>query len=132
MRPDLLPLSTRVDTEWTFTSSPPRTGHPSARVDLLDVAVHVPVDAMNRVPAGGPLALEVTAADADSVRVELSTDEGQTWWPAELKRHGQDGYTATVPADILPAGTLVWLRTEAGDREGGHVTQIVRNAFGVT
>jgi subtilisin family serine protease len=132
MRPDLLPLSTRVDTEWTFTSSPPRTGHPSARVDLLDVAVHVPVDGMNRVPAGAPLALEVTAADAASVRVELSTDEGQTWWPAALKRHGQDGYAATVPADILPAGALVWLRTEAGDREGGQVTQIVRNAFGVT
>jgi hypothetical protein len=101
-------------------------------VDLLDVAVHVPVDGMNRVPAGAPLALEVTAADAASVRVELSTDEGQTWWPAALKRHGQDGYAATVPADILPAGALVWLRTEAGDREGGHVTQNVRNAFGVT
>jgi subtilisin family serine protease len=129
MLPGLLPLSTRVDTAWTFDSAPPRAGQPSTRVRLLDVAVHLPVDGMNRVPAGAPLGLEVTAPDAAWVRVELSSDDGKTWWSATLKRQGHDSYRATVPPDVLPAGALVWLRTEAGDREGGHVTQTVHNAF---
>jgi subtilisin family serine protease len=132
IRPGLLPLSTRVDTAWTFISTPPRTGRPATRERLLDVAVHVPVNGTNRVPAGVPLDLEITAADAAWVRVELSTDGGGTWWPATLERHGHDSYRTTVPADVLLAGALVWLRTEAGDREGGHVMQTVHNAFGVT
>lgn len=131
LRPGLLPLSTKVDTEWTFRSAPPRTGQPPTRVDLLDVAVHVPVDQTNRVPSGVPLDLAVTAADAARVRVELSTDDGRSWWPVALKRHGRDGYRATVPAGVLPAGSLVWLRTEAAGRDG-QVAQTVRHAFGVT
>jgi subtilisin family serine protease len=131
MRPGLMPLSTRVDTVWTFPSEPPRAGQPATRMPLPNLAVGLPVDGMNRVAAGNPIDLAVTVADADSVRIELSTDEGQSWSPVTLKRHGHDSFRVTVPAGTLPAGAPVWLRAEAADRDGGHVIQTVRNAFGV-
>jgi subtilisin family serine protease len=130
-RPGLLPLSTRVETTWTFGSKPPKAGKPATRVDLLDVAVHVPVDGTNRVPAGAPLGLAVTSVGAAWVRVELSTDGGDTWWQATLQPHGPGGYRATVPAELLPAGSRIWLRTEAADQKDRHFTQIVQDAFGV-
>jgi subtilisin family serine protease len=131
MRPDLMPLSTGVDTVWTFPSEPPREGRPAAEMPLPNLAVGLPVDGMNRVAAGVPLDVTVAVAGAARVRMELSIDEGHTWSPVTLKRHGHDSFQATVPAGTLPAGALVWLRAEAADRDGGHVIQTVRDAFGV-
>ena len=131
MRPGLMPLSTRVDTVWTFPSEPPREGRPAAEMPLPNLAVGLPVDGMNRVAAGVPLDMTVAVAGAAWLRMELSIDEGHTWSPVTLKRHGHDSFQGTVPAGALPTGTRVWLRVEAADRDGGHVLQTVRDAFGV-
>jgi len=114
LRPGLLPLSTRVESSWTFTSPE----------GILDAAVHVPVDASNTVPGGGTT-LEVTTARQATATLELSYDDGQTWIPVALQRFGSGRSRATVDLQLGP----VSLRTTARDGNGNHTTQTVIAAF---
>ncbi len=129
--PDLLPVSTRVESSWTFAATPPAAGKPAVAVPVVDAAVHVPVDAGNRVPAGVPLAVEVDASQGATVSLALSTDDGLSWTSVALHRHGDDAYQATVPAELLVAGGLVSIRMIATDPAGNRTEQLILRAFGV-
>ena len=131
LQPGALPLSTRVESSWTFTAIPPPTGRPAVTVPVVDAAVHLPVDAANRVPAGAPLVLDGSMTRGATVHVALSTDDGATWTPLDVRRHGTDAWRATVPPDLLVSGGLVSLRVEASDGAGGLMTQTILRACGV-
>jgi hypothetical protein len=123
---ELLPRSTRVESSWTFVSEPPRTGQPATVMPIVDVAVHVPVDASNAVPAGRPLTLDVTAERGVTTTVQLSTDDGLTWQSLLLRRSGSSDWRASVGA--LPAGPIS-LRLTGTDRAGNHTEQTIIRAF---
>lgn len=106
--------STAVESSWTF-----RTG-----AQIIDVAVHVPVDADNRSPGVLPLTVEVSRRVSE-VSLQLSTDDGRTWQTVTLRRAGSDLYRATVD---LPLGP-VSLRTAASDGQGNHSEQTVLRAI---
>jgi hypothetical protein len=135
-RADLMPLSTVVESEWTFTSEPPGRRQTSVVPPLLDVAVHVPVDESNLVDAADELQLAVEAAHQTgnapritAVRLELSTDGGATWQAFALRKVGPGRYRVVLSAGSLPAGTAIALRAGAVDAAGNSVTQTVLGAF---
>jgi hypothetical protein len=130
-----LPLSTKVESSWTFGSSPPR--RTSVAVPLLDAAIHLPVDEQNRVPGGQPfeLELEVThtarvAARVTQVSLAFSTDDGATWRELSVRRHGHGRYETTLPA--LPPGAFLSLRTRVSDSRDNVLDQTVVHAAAVS
>jgi subtilisin family serine protease len=134
-QPGLLPLSSRVESSWTFASSPPEAGRPPTAAPVVDVSVRVPVDAGNAVPAAAPLTLEMAvrhpAAPVSGAGLQLSTDDGLTWLSLDLQTAGDGIFRATLPAGRLTAGSLVSLRATAADTDGNHTEQTVLRAFAV-
>lgn len=113
MSPGLLPLSTAVDTSWTFTTPE----------GILDAAVHVPLNETNVSPRR--TTVEVTTAKHATVTLELSYDNGKTWRKISLQRLGNGRYRAPVTFTPGP----VSLRTTVRDRDGNHTEQTVIGAF---
>jgi len=66
-----------------------------------------------------------------TVTLALSTNDGATWTPIELRRHGNDAFGAEVPASLLVPGALVSIRVTAADRQSNHTEQTILHAFGV-
>jgi hypothetical protein len=135
LSPDVFPLSTQVDSAWTFSSAPPGPRQPSVTAPLLDVAVHLPVDDQNRVTATGPLAIAVEVTDPTtaapritSVHLELSTDDGRTWHEVTLQRDGAGSYRGVAESGLLTAGSALSLRTTARDAAGDSTEQTILRA----
>jgi len=132
LRPGLMALSGRVESSWTFVSTPPRRDRPPTEAPIVDVAVHVPVDATNRVTPGAVVTVEVSATGrVTGTTLALSTDDGLTWRALDLVRAGRDVFRATVPAGLLAAGDFVSVRTTAADTAGNHTEQTIVRAFAV-
>lgn len=139
LAPDTLPLSTRVESAWTFVSAPPGRRQPSVTAPLIDVAVHLPVDPLSRIDPTAPVSIEVDAAHLDdrsrwvaSATLSLSTDDGATWSDVVLSRYGPGLWRATLPAGWLPAGGTLSLRASADDLFGNHTEQTILRAATVT
>ena len=139
LAPDTLPLSTRVDSAWTFVSAPPGRRQSSVTAPLIDVAVHLPVDPLSRVDPTAPVTIEVEAARLDdrsrwvaSAALSLSTDAGATWSDVTLSRYGPGLWRATLAAGWLPAGATLSLRVSAGDLDGNHTEQTILQAAAVS
>ncbi|HZM77627.1 MAG TPA: S8 family serine peptidase [Candidatus Limnocylindrales bacterium] len=113
MRPDVLPLSTSVESSWTFTTPE----------GIVDAAVHVPLDDTNT--SSLRTTLEVTTAKGATATLELSYDDGRTWTKVSLQRLSNGRYRATVTFNPGP----VSLRTTVRDRDGNHTEQTVIGAF---
>lgn len=111
-RRGLIGLSSRVETDWTF-----RFDRRDPVAPLLDVAVSVPVDEYNTVPAGVPIELAIThnGGRLTSLSLELSYDDGLTWH--------------RVQADPIFETGVVSLRTSASDARGNRTTQTILHAF---
>ncbi|WP_336213448.1 S8 family serine peptidase [Nonomuraea sp. LPB2021202275-12-8] len=141
-------LSAKVTTSSRFASSPPSgtprdhacSYGPSCAVQpAILLAYDVPLDLLNRAPAGRPFGFEVRAGahssirrapDVHKVRVEYSVDDGTTWQDARVSGRAGDRFRATVTHPPLDATNgYVSLRVTASDRAGGSVTQTVTRAY---
>jgi subtilisin family serine protease len=130
-------LSTRVSTEWEFTSElvDDRTVLP-----LLQVDYGLSLDDRNRGDHREVLRLSASHQDGstpsavEEMRLWASADDGETWTPVDVTRDGDAGggageFTATVR---VPRGTEhVSLRAEARDAVGSQVSETVIRAYAV-
>ncbi|MEJ3748660.1 S8 family serine peptidase [Actinomycetes bacterium KLBMP 9797] len=129
-------LSTRTRVEWTF-----RSGHVDgdalARLDTSVVRFTPRLAAGETAPAGRrfdiPFAVRrqpgSSAGPVRTLTVEVSFDDGATWTPAAVRRHGERG-VATVRH---PAGAgYASLRATSTDTAGNTVTQTVIRAYRLT
>ncbi|WP_049563570.1 S8 family peptidase [Nonomuraea sp. SBT364] len=139
-------LSSEVSTAWRFASAPPKGtprsyacafGTSCAVQPALLPSYDLPLDLLNRAPAGRPFTFEVEAGAHASIRhaphvkdvkVEFSADDGLTWQPARVQRRGGDRFRVTL---VNPAAGFVSLRLTAGDGKGGAVTQTIKRAYGL-
>jgi subtilisin family serine protease len=124
-------LSTRVDVAWTFRSAFVPELQP---LPLLSVRFAPRLDDHNRAPSGQrfsfPLHVgrhpDASYGTLDSLAVEVSYDDGQTWRPAGLSGSGDDR-TVTV---VHPDGPgHVSLRVHAGDTAGNGIDQTIIHAY---
>ncbi|TYB95838.1 S8 family serine peptidase [Micromonospora sp. WP24] len=126
----ILPISTKVNTSWTFRSAGP-TGTESVPLPLLAVDYALPMDAGNHLTAGTG---EFTVRQAQGVRsqkvtsfqVWTSTDDGKTWKAARATGHG-DAYRVELPSPA--AGQAVSLRVKAGASGGSGIDQTIIRAY---
>jgi hypothetical protein len=126
-------LSTAQRTTWGFRSA---AGAAPVALPLLAVRYDIPLDDLNRAPAGVPAALTVHAEqngvpgapDITSLSVRTSFDDGATWRPVALDRRG-DRWRGTIDH---PAGAgYVSLRAAATDAAGNTVEQETIRAYAV-
>lgn len=129
----ILPLSSRMSRTWTF-----RSAHvPQDRTEplpLLAVKIAAPVDEYNRGRAGRlalvPIAVErpygVPETRITELTVQLSGDDGATWYPATTFRIGHLWYAVLVNPD---RGEFASLRATATDRAGNKVEQTSIKAY---
>ncbi|GAB3411143.1 S8 family serine peptidase [Flindersiella endophytica] len=145
-------LSSQVSTEWSFGSQAPdesRNGSPDgfacsfgtscAFQPALQVRYDVPLDLLNRAPAGQAVGFDLTAAvhgaaperpAVTAARLQFSVDDGATWQDAGLSALGGGRYRATVEHPALPqTNGYVSLRFTASDTAGGSLTQTVTRAY---
>jgi hypothetical protein len=144
---------------WDFTSAGPATdtrpegtlclgdllsfpsqGPPCAAPPLILLNYDAGLSLNNTVTAPGAHRLQITAYEeaANAPRITTlqawtSTDGGNTWQPAQVSG-GRDGsYTAayTVPQLSATSGTAS-LKVHASDAVGNDVTQVIKNAYGLT
>jgi len=124
------PLAVHTGAEWTFRAAATRD---RKALPLLDVRWDLPLDGYNTAPATGVTgfvsAVHQEGAANPPVRqvlVEYSFDDGATWQPAPVARHG-DRWKVN-----LPGGTgFASLRTTATDTSGNAVTETVIRAYRV-
>ncbi|KRV49827.1 hypothetical protein AQ490_19270 [Wenjunlia vitaminophila] len=131
------PLSTRVATEWGFSSA---KGDCDAELSLLNVKLDGAFRLDNSAPANSSFPLTLTGehqTTSDPVAltgatVQASFDDGRTWTavPTEQTRNG--AFRAVVPAPCGEQQTgFVSLRTTARDGQGNTVSQEVIRAYKV-
>ncbi|MFI5696229.1 S8 family peptidase [Kribbella sp. NPDC051586] len=113
---DLLPFSTRIDLDATFTSS---ADQPS--VAIHTVAFQPDVDANNLMVRKPVTVLPFKVEGAKQVKIQYSDDGGVTWKQAPVA-----GDKAIFPT---PAGDTISLRSTATDAAGNSTTQTVIAAY---
>ncbi|NBF00189.1 hypothetical protein FE391_43195 [Nonomuraea sp. KC401] len=127
-------LSTKVESAWTFTSATTGDEQP---LPLMAVRFSPEgLDDSNRAEPGGTTRLPLwvernpgsTDADVESIRLEMSADDGATWRPVPVTRTGS-GWTATLQ-NPDQAG-YVSLRAVVTDAAGDGVTQTITRAYAV-
>lgn len=131
-------LSTRVSTEWEFTSAPVGEEE-SSLLPILDVAYEIEdLTADSTASRNAEVTLRVshqTASDGAGAPVEgarlwWSADDGATWHDAAVSATGDGTFTAKVAA---PKGTShVSLKVEAWDAADSTVKQTVVRAYKVS
>ncbi|APU16115.1 S8 family peptidase [Actinoalloteichus fjordicus] len=130
---DWWPISTEVQADWRFQSSPAEAGTIAAP-RLLDVRYGLELDQTNSAAAGTPVGGSVTvgAAEGDSPVTELalsySLDDGATWHEAATQQEGE-AWTVEIPA--AAEGEHVSLRVAAEDESGHAVTETIIRAYAV-
>lgn len=139
----LLGLSTHTTSAWTFEST--GTGDeqvlPLIDVDYTDVADartgHSALDLANTAAAGQQVRLELAAdhqigSDAppvDSMTVQVSYDDGETWADADVTSH-EDEFAATYRHSSADDTTgYVSLRVMAEDGAGSRLEQTLVRAY---
>lgn len=151
--PDVRALATRVQTSWTFQSSPPPNGAKPAGYScpvanlaagcafqpLLRPRYDLDLDGLNRAIAGQTFTFHVDASPhqaapydgrVNGLTVWASTDGGATWQPARTYRAGHDRFAVQVEHPRLDrTDGFVWLRTEAWDSHGNTVEQLIERAY---
>ncbi|MET8360288.1 S8 family peptidase [Micromonospora sp. NPDC005171] len=126
----ILPISTRVNTSWTFRSAGP-DGTGSVPLPLLAVDYALPMDHDNH-PVDGTAELTVRQAHGvqtqkvTSFQVWTSTDDGATWTSARVTGSG-DGYRVELPK--ATAGQPVSLRVKAAANGGSGIDQTIIRAY---
>jgi hypothetical protein len=150
-------LSTRVSTEWEFTSA---FTDDRVVLPLLQIDYGLSLDDRNRGDRREVLHLSASHQDGSTpsevagMKLWASADDGETWTPVEVTADGAvadgevaagavgsstvgsstvgsstDGFTATVR---VPRGTEhVSLRAEAWDAAGSRVSETVVRAYGI-
>lgn len=127
-------LSTEVNTVWTFPSATTTKEQP---LPLMAVRYSPEgLDDSNRARPGSRTRMPVwvernpgsTKADAKSIRLEMSADDGATWRRIPVARTGS-GWTAVL-ANPRTAG-FVCLRAVVTDTAGNGVTQTITRAYAV-
>ncbi|MEV4758122.1 S8 family serine peptidase [Micromonospora sp. NPDC049559] len=127
----LQPVSTRVDTAWTFRSAGP-AGTNRVAVPLLSVDYALPLDVANK-PTGGAAtfavrqAYGVTAQKITSFELWTSVDDGATWQPVATGPAGADTFAAQLPRPA--AGQAVSLRVKATADGGSGIEQTIIRAY---
>ncbi|MFC4627366.1 S8 family serine peptidase [Promicromonospora alba] len=125
-------LSTRVATEWRFTS-----GFEDRRtvLPLLQIDYGLSLDDRNRGELREVLRLSAahqagsTPSAVEEMKLWASADDGRTWKAVAVTDGGTDEFTATVR---VPRGTeYVSLRAEARDAAGSTVRETVIRAYAV-
>ncbi|MEU7590465.1 S8 family serine peptidase [Micromonospora sp. NPDC049230] len=126
----ILPISTRVNTSWTFRSAGP-DGTGSVALPLLAVDYALPMDHNNH-PVDGTAELTVRQAHGvkpqrvTSFQVWTSTNDGATWASARVTASG-DGYRVALPK--ATAGQAVSLRVKAAANGGSGIDQTIIRAY---
>ncbi|MFI7641831.1 S8 family peptidase [Nonomuraea sp. NPDC049400] len=144
-------LSRTVTTTAQFASSPPPSsgaprgyscsfGAGCAFQPAIQLRYDLPLDLLNRAPAGESFAFDLWAGAhsavrrapvVDRVRVEYSVDDGTTWQAAtRVKKRGDGRFRVEVahPALAQISG-FVSLRVTASDTAGGSTTQTIDRAY---
>jgi hypothetical protein len=127
----LLPVSTRVDTAWTFRSAGP-AGTGTAPVALLSVDYALPLDVANK-PADGIATFAVRQAHGvpaqkiTTFELWTSVDDGATWQPVPTRPGGAGAFTARLPKPA--AGQAVSLRVKASADGGSGIEQTIIRAY---
>ena len=129
-------LSTHTDSAWTFRSDTAPDDQVVVQ-PLLLADYDVDVDLRNRVRSrpGTPVTFDLrlgqpegaAQAPVQTVRVDASYDDGDTWQEAVVAEAG-DRWQVTLP----PGTGHVSLRLHADDTAGSAVDQTVIRAFSVT
>ncbi|MFI6236991.1 S8 family peptidase [Micromonospora sp. NPDC050784] len=126
----ILPISTTVNTSWTFRSAGP-DGTGSVPLPLLAVDYALPMDHNNH-PADGTAELIVRQAHGvktqkvTSFQVWTSTDDGATWRSARVTGSG-DSYRVALPN--ATSGQAVSLRVKAAANGGSGIDQTIIRAY---
>ncbi|MGW2626955.1 S8 family peptidase [Micromonospora taraxaci] len=126
----ILPISTKVNTSWTFRSAGP-DGTGSVPLPLLAVDYALPMDHNNH-PVDGTAELAVRQAHGvraqkvTSFQVWTSTDDGATWKTARVTGSG-DSYRVALPK--AAAGQPVSLRVKATANGGSGIDQTIIRAY---
>ncbi|MET7817610.1 S8 family peptidase [Micromonospora zamorensis] len=126
----ILPISTRVNTSWTFRSAGP-DGTGSVPLPLLAVDYALPMDTLNHATGGtAELAVRqmrgIKAQKVTSFQVWTSTDDGATWTSARVTGTG-DTYRVALPT--AAAGQPVSLRVKAAANGGSGIDQTIIRAY---
>jgi subtilisin family serine protease len=127
----VLPVSTRVSTEWTFRSAGP-SGTGRVPVALLSVDCVLPLDGANR-PDGGVAEFTVHQTrgveqqEITSFELWTSVDDGATWQPVPVAGQEFGRYTAAVPQP--DAGQAVSLRVAVEASGGSGFGQTIIRAY---
>lgn len=127
----VLPVSTRTSTTWTFRSAAP-AGSDQVHIPLLLVRYRLPLNLDNH-PDGSTAVLTVTRvagaarARVTGLRMWTSTDGGRTWRPAPVRALGNGKFAVTLPH--VTAGQGVSLRVGASDAGGSKVDQTIITAY---
>ncbi|WP_217145127.1 hypothetical protein [Streptomyces sp. AC627_RSS907] len=131
-------LSTKVRSEWTFTSAR-TTGTGRTPLGLLDLGFTLPLDLGNSAPAGKVLNGSVTArhqpgssstSPVRKVSVDVSYDDGATWNAVVAAPVANGRWSLAIPAGGRPGGHVT-LRATAVDAAGDRVRQSVTRAYGL-
>ncbi|GAA3226755.1 S8 family peptidase [Nonomuraea helvata] len=144
-------LSRTVSTTSQFTSSPPPSsgaprgyscsfGAGCAFQPAVQLRYDLPLDLLNRAPAGQTFAFDLRAGAhsavrrapvVNRVRVEYSVDDGATWHDAtRVKKRGDGRFRVEVAHPALAqTGGFVSLRVTASDTAGGSTTQTIDRAY---
>ncbi|MDG4781962.1 S8 family peptidase [Micromonospora sp. WMMD961] len=126
----ILPISTTVNTSWTFRSAGP-DGTGSVPLPLLAVDYALPMDHDNH-PVDGTAELAVRQAHGvraqkvTSFQVWTSTDDGATWKTARVTGSG-DSYRVALPK--ATAGQAISLRVKATANGGSGIDQTIIRAY---
>ncbi|MEW1589861.1 S8 family peptidase [Micromonospora vinacea] len=126
----ILPISTRVNTSWTFRSAGP-DGTGSVPLALLAVDYALPMDHDNH-PVDGTAELAVRQAHGvktqkvTTFQVWTSTDDGATWKSARVTGNG-DNYRVELPK--ATSGQAVSLRVKAAANGGSGIDQTIIRAY---
>lgn len=127
----VLPISTRVTTEWTFRSTGP-AGDASAPVPLFALDYALPLDLDNH-PVDGEATFtvrqsnEVPEQRITSARVWTSIDNAATWQPATVRTGAGGSFSARLP--VLAPGQAMSLRVSASGSGGSGIDQTIIRAY---
>ncbi len=128
-------LSTNTHSEWRFTSARPASG--TAPLPLLQLYYDLPLDLLNRAPAGEKFSFAVRTEEpgttgpvrARTLTADVSYDDGTTWHRAGVVG-GADG-RFTVSTHHPKGSGFVSLRIGAEDADGNSVQQTITRAYAV-
>ncbi|MEU2246678.1 S8 family peptidase [Streptomyces sp. NPDC019224] len=132
---DYWKMSTRTHSEWRFTSARPESG--TAPLPLLQLYYDLPLDLLNRAPAGRKFSFSVRTEEpgtvgpvrARTLTADVSYDDGASWSKASVSA-GADG-RFTVSARHPEGAGFVSLRIGAKDADGNSVQQTITRAYAI-